>query len=62
MEHVIAKAITTASRRLKVGDPVSADENLSPHTFDDLKARGFISPKQAEQPAPSRFAPVKDED
>lgn len=66
MEYVIAKAVTTESRRLKIGDPVNAEEHLSPHTFDDLRARGFIAPKPtpATASAPSRLAPtsVKDED
>ncbi len=50
MSHVIAKLFNTASRRFKIDDPISENENLSPHTFADLKARGFIVAKPDEQP------------
>jgi len=45
MQHVIAKPINTRVRRLRVGDPIRRNDDLSPHTFDDLKARGFITEK-----------------
>ena len=45
MDHIIAKAINTVNRRLRVGDLVSAADELAPHSFDVLKARGFIAEK-----------------
>lgn len=42
MADVVLKSINTAVRRLKAGAEVSATDDLSPHNFDDLKARGFI--------------------
>ena len=42
MSHVISKAINTATSRLKVGHPVTGGDDLAPHSFDDLLARGFI--------------------
>jgi hypothetical protein len=51
MQHVIAKPLTTTRRRLAVNDPVSADDDLSPHSFADLKTRGFIVEVPAEKPA-----------
>lgn len=65
MDYVFAKDITTNSRRFKIGDPVGAADDLSPHTFSDLGARGFIAAKKADQPAAAQPRPrhhVKDED
>lgn len=42
MEHVVAKPFNTVNRRFREGDPVLATEDLSPHSFDDLKARRWI--------------------
>lgn len=47
MSHVISKAINTTTSRLKVGQPVSAGDDLAPHRFDDLLARGFIKSASA---------------
>lgn len=53
MSDVVLKAIHTVNRRLRVGDPVSEGDDLSPHSFSDLKSRGFIG---SGEPDPSRFA------
>lgn len=42
MTHVVAKPFNTVNRRLRVGAPVEETDDLSPHTFDDLKKRHWI--------------------
>jgi hypothetical protein len=44
MSHIVAKPFNTRIHRLKVGDPVTKDHDLSPHTFDGLCERKFIAP------------------
>lgn len=51
MQYVMVKALTTTRRRLAVNDPVSETDDLSPHDFSDLKARGFIAEVPAEKSA-----------
>jgi len=45
MAYIVAKYLTTTRRRLKINDPVTETDDLSPHTFADLKTRGFIVEK-----------------
>lgn len=42
MGHVVAKEFKTVNRVMRVGTPVHPDEYLEPHSFDVMKARGFI--------------------
>jgi hypothetical protein len=49
-DHVVAKQFNTRLRRLRAGDPVSQTDDLSPHTFADLKAGKFIAAKAEPQP------------
>ena len=51
MKHIIARAINTENRRLTVGSIVFETDNLVPHSFTDLKARGFIAEVKPEVPA-----------
>lgn len=55
MGDVVLKAINTVNRRLRVGDPISEADDLTPHTYVGLKDRGFIGSAAAPS-APSRFA------
>jgi len=41
--HVIARPINTTTRRLRAGAEVAETDDLTPHTFADLKERGFIA-------------------
>jgi hypothetical protein len=59
MSNKVLKAFNTVNRRLKVGDPVSEGDDLSPHSFDDLKSRGFIGSSEPEPAAPSGFASAR---
>lgn len=55
----VLKPFNTRAQRFSEGDTVSILDDLSPHTFSDLAAQGFIdAPKVAEPKAapPSRFA------
>ncbi|TPJ60824.1 hypothetical protein [Mesorhizobium sp. B2-6-1] len=50
----VLKPFNSTSRRYAVGDPVRETDDLSPHSFEDLKARKFIGtpkPAQAEKAA-----------
>jgi hypothetical protein len=40
---VVAKAFNSITQRFPVGKEVSESDDFSPHAFDVLKARGFIS-------------------
>ena len=67
MAHIVAKAFNSNIHRFKVGAPVSARDNLWPHNFDDLKARGFIALARSAEPtakpqslAAKRASPVAD--
>lgn len=42
MTHVVAKPFNTVNRRLRVGAPVEETDDLSPHTFDNLKKGHWI--------------------
>lgn len=42
MKHVVAKPFNTTIRRMLAGTVVAETDDLSPHTFADLKTRGFI--------------------
>lgn len=44
MDYEVKKPINTASRRLRALDPVSAADDLSPHTFAGLVEGGFVGP------------------
>lgn len=58
MPHVVTKPFNTTNRRFRLNDAVAETDDLAPHTFGDLKTRGFIAEtKDAETPAPraSRF-------
>jgi hypothetical protein len=48
MSDKVLKAFNTVNRRLKVNDPVDASDDLSPHSFEDLKSRGFIGSSEPE--------------
>lgn len=56
MSHVVAKPFNTESRRLKAGAPVAETDDLAPHAFADLKARGFVR-STAQPAAPAHKAP-----
>jgi hypothetical protein len=51
---VVAKPFNSTIRRFRVGAelPWNKADDLSPHSFEDLKAKGFIVEKKAEQKAP----------
>lgn len=54
MTHVVAKPFNTSIRRMRVGTAVAETDDLAPHTFSDLKTRGFIksdAPDVASAPA-----------
>ena len=52
MSTTVLKPFTSATRRFAVGDPVNAGDDLSPHSFEDLKAGKFIgTAKAADKPA-----------
>lgn len=58
MSDVVLKAINTVNRRLKVGDPVSECDDLSPHSFDDLRSRGFIGSDEPSAAVPWRASDI----
>lgn len=52
----VAKAFNTINQRFKVGADVSENDDLAPHSFEGLKAGGFISDGvAAKAEAPSSF-------
>lgn len=50
MSTIVAKAFNSTQRHFREGDPVSILDDLSPHTFADLKDRGFIASKRDAAP------------
>lgn len=60
MSNLVAKPFNSTTQRFVEGQPVSILDDLAPHTFEDLKARGFITSKRdpapvdEAAPAPSR--------
>lgn len=57
MSDVVLKAFNTEIRRLRVGDIVTAKDDLTPHSLESLKAQGFIGLKDAPAAAKSsRFS------
>jgi hypothetical protein len=59
MSAKVLKAFNTVNRRLKIDDPVCEGDDLSPHSFEDMKSRGFIGSGEPESSAPSRFASAR---
>lgn len=59
----VAKPFNSITQRFKLGAPVSENDDLAPHSFEDLKTRGFISDKSdtsSEKPdALSLRSPIK---
>jgi hypothetical protein len=53
MSHVVAKPFKTVNRRFAIGVEIRESDDLSPHSFADLKERGFITAASA---APSSSA------
>lgn len=51
---VVLKPLTTHTQRLPIGAEVNEGDDLSPHTFEDLKERGFIG-DEAEAKSESKF-------
>jgi hypothetical protein len=57
--HVVAKPFNTTLQRFRLGAPVAPSDDLSPHTREDLEARGFIKqPAAAEASAAAPAAPA----
>jgi hypothetical protein len=56
-DHKVLKAFNTVNRRLKIGDPVNEGDDLSPHSFDELKLRGFIGSDEPERVVPPSSFP-----
>lgn len=52
----VAKDFNTITQRFKVGASVSEADDLSPHSFESLKAGGFISDGAATAASPSPFS------
>jgi hypothetical protein len=51
MMPTVSKSFNTPLRRFVAGEPISAADDLAPHDYDDLVARGFIDdPRAAESP------------
>lgn len=50
----VAKPFNSITQRFRVGSEVNDGDDLSPHSFGDLKTRGFITDK-AEAPASPSF-------
>jgi hypothetical protein len=59
MSDKVLKAFKTVNRRLKIDDPINESDDLSPHSFDDLKSRGFIGSSEPEPSTPSRFTSAR---
>ncbi len=53
---IVLKPLNCLHRRLKVGDPARPTDDYRPHTFADLKARGFIGEKEAPAHRPTASA------
>lgn len=50
-DHVVKKAFNTVNRRLKVGDTVTAADDLHPFTLSDRVDGGFLEMKRDEAAA-----------
>lgn len=52
--HEFAKPIKSNIQSFKAGDPVTPQDDLAPHDFNDLLKRGFIKELPDETKAPAK--------